>query len=653
MPNRLTDSTSPYLLQHQDNPVDWWEWSDEAFAEARRRNVPIFLSIGYSACHWCHVMAHESFEDPGIAEFLNAHFVSIKVDREERPDIDAIYMEATVALTGHGGWPMSVFLDHAGRPFFAGTYFPPQPRHGMSSFPNLLQTISQTWIERRGDVEAAGERIVSALERRPTPPVGDAPMDDDLLAASVQALAASFDEQYAGFGGAPKFPPSMVLEFLLREVARVGSAEALVMAEGTMEAMARGGMYDQLGGGFARYSVDAQWVVPHFEKMLYDNALLLRVYTHWWQLTGSPFAERIARETAEFLVRDLRTAEGGFASAFDADSEGVEGKFYAWNRDALIDVLGADDGAWAAQLFNVTDTGTFEHGLSTLQLLSDPDDADRWQQVRAKLFAARADRVPPGRDDKIVAAWNGQAIAALAEAAISFDQPQWLAAAEAAAALLVDVHLMADGRLHRTSRDGIAGDNQGVLADYGGVADGFLVLYFATGDAQWLQRAGTLLDFAVAHFDDGHGGFFDTPNDGPTLVRRPRDATDAAEPSGWFAVASALLSYATVQEDAALRERALQALSITTTYGPQAPRAAGWGLAAVSAALDGPAEVTLTGVSPELRRAAIMAPAPGAVVRTVDGDSPGSAMVCRRFVCQLPTQDPRQLRQQLARPGVG
>lgn len=653
MPNRLARSTSPYLLQHQDNPVDWWEWSDAAFEEARLRNVPIFLSIGYSACHWCHVMAHESFENAVTAEFLNANFVSIKVDREERPDIDAIYMEATVALTGHGGWPMTVFLDHEGRPFYAGTYFPPQPRHGMSSFPDLLNVISQTWVERRGDVEAAGERIVQALERRPTPPVGDADLDDDLLAASMQALASSFDEQFAGFGGAPKFPPSMVLEFLLREVARIGSAEALVMAEGTMEAMARGGMYDQLGGGFARYSVDTQWVVPHFEKMLYDNALLLRVYTHWWQLTGSPFAERIARETAEFLVRDLRTAEGGFASALDADSEGVEGKFYAWNRAELVQVLGADDGAWAAELFRVTDAGTFEHGLSTLQLLIDPDDVDRWRRVRAELFAARSARIPPGRDDKIVAAWNGHVIAALAEAAISFDEPQWLAAAEAAATLLVNVHLMADGRLHRTSRDGIAGDNQGVLADYGGVSEGFLTLFFATGDAQWLQRAGGVLEFALAHFDDGLGGFFDTPDDGPNLVRRPRDATDGAEPSGWFAVANALLSYATVQEDMALRERALQALSVTATYGPQAPRAAGWGLAAVSAALDGPAEVTLTGVSPELRRAALTAPAPGAVLRTAAGDPPATAMVCRRFVCQLPTQDPRELRQQLMRPGVG
>ncbi len=494
MTNRLAQSTSPYLLQHKDNPVDWWEWSEEAFAEARRRDVPVFLSIGYSACHWCHVMAHESFEDEAIAQTMNSGFVCIKVDREERPDVDSVYMQATVALTGQGGWPMSVFLDHAGRPFYAGTYFPPQPRHGMPSLPQLLEAIGEAWQDRRTAVLDAGTRITEALAAAtPTTSGGGAPGPGE-MAQAVEALARDFDRSRGGFGGAPKFPPTMVLEFLLRHAALTGDSQALEMAEVSLAAMARGGLYDQLGGGFARYSVDPDWVVPHFEKMLYDNALLLRVYLHWWRLTGSALAERVVRGTADFLLTELLTPEGGFASAMDADSDGAEGLFYAWSPAQLVDVLGVEDGEWARGLLGVTTAGTFEHGLSTLQLAADPHDPERWDRVRAMLRTAREARPRPARDDKVVAAWNGLAIAALAEAGALLDEPSWVEAAIGAADLLVAVHLGAhdDDRLCRTSRDGRAGGNVGVLDDYGSVAEGLLALYQVTGDDEWLAFAGIL-----------------------------------------------------------------------------------------------------------------------------------------------------------------
>lgn len=643
--NRLVSATSPYLLQHADNPVDWWEWSEEAFDEARRRNVPVFLSIGYSACHWCHVMAHESFEDPGVAAFLNEHFVSIKVDREERPDVDSIYMEATVAMTGHGGWPMSVFLDHEQHPFYTGTYFPPSPRHGMPSFMQILQAISSTWAERKQEVEATGRRIVDALAARSVPTSSDRLPTLEEMALPIEALSESFDPRWGGFGSAPKFPPSMVLEFLLRYAAvtpHQSGGTALDMAERTLEAMARGGMYDQLGGGFARYSVDDQWVVPHFEKMLYDNALLLRVYLHWWRLTGSEFALRVVRETAEFLIRDLRTPEGGFASALDADSEGVEGKFYAWTPAQLVEALGPEDGHWAVDLFAVTDSGTFEHGMSVLQLLKDPSDRDRYARVRAALWTVRESRIHPARDDKVVAAWNGMAIAALAEAGALCNEPAWIDAAAGAADLLIAVHMGMTDRLCRTSRDGVAGANHGVLDDYGSVAEGFLALYWATGDDEWLTFAGILLDVAVDHFSDDSGGFYDTSDDAPELIRRPREASDNAEPSGWFAVANALVTYASIVESPEHRARAEQALGVVAAYG-HAPRAAGWGLAALMAILDGPAEVTVDPDATELVRTAQMTPAPGAVLRYSRDARDSGAMVCRHSVCQLPTMDTERL----------
>ncbi|MDQ5975049.1 MAG: uncharacterized protein QG661_2258 [Actinomycetota bacterium] len=666
MPNRLAQSTSPYLLQHQHNPVDWREWSDEAFAEARERDVPVFLSIGYSACHWCHVMAHESFEDETIAAQLNASFVCIKVDREERPDVDSVYMQATVALTGHGGWPMSVFLDHDGRPFYAGTYFPPEPRHGMPSFPQLIDALSEAWRERREDVMSAGARITEGLAARSLPDSSGLTPGLHDLAAAVRSLSRDFDEHQGGFGGAPKFPPSMMLEFLLRYSALTQDATALEMAEQTLEAMARGGIYDQLGGGFARYSVDAGWVVPHFEKMLYDNALLMRVYLHWWRLSGSELAERVVRETAEFLLADLRTAEGGFASALDADSEGGEGAFYAWSPEQLADVLGEADGAWAASLLRVTAGGTFEHGLSTLQLRRDPDDAGRWERVRAALEAARAGRPRPGRDDKVVASWNGMAIAALAEAGALLGESTWVEAALAAADLLVGVHLGAHGddRLCRTSRDGRPGDNDGVLDDYGSVAEGFLALYQVTGDDEWLAFAGILLDVAVQHFSDGEGGFYDTADDAPALIQRPRDPSDNAEPSGWFAVANACLTYSALTGLPEYREVAERALSVVATLAGRAPRAVGWGLVAATALLAGPLEVAVVGDPSSadfavLRRVALMGTSPGLVVALGDGEPEADAVpllrdrparagratayVCRAFACEAPTSEPVDL----------
>ncbi len=420
MADRLRTATSPYLLQHAGNPVDWWPWSDEAFAEARSRDVPVLLSVGYSACHWCHVMAHESFEDEQTAALMNEHLVSIKVDREERPDVDAVYMTATQAMTGQGGWPMTVFMTPDREPFYCGTYFPRE------AFQRLVLGVADAWRQERSRVTGQAQRIAAALAEQMSAvaPGGGAPGPEELSQAcdvAIAGLESGFDAARGGFGGAPKFPPSMVLEFLLRRHERSSGASgeaAQRMATRTMDAMARGGMYDQLAGGFARYSVDADWIVPHFEKMLYDNALLARVYAHWWRRAGSELARRVAADTCTWMIDELRTAEGGFASALDADSEGEEGKFYAWTPGQLRDVLGESDARYAAEVFDVTGEGTFEHGKSVLQLRRDPAEPERFARIRATLLEARARRVRPGRDDKVVAAWNGLAIAALAEAGL-------------------------------------------------------------------------------------------------------------------------------------------------------------------------------------------------------------------------------------------
>ena len=652
--NRLKHATSPYLLQHADNPVHWWEWEPEAFEEARRRNVPVLLSVGYAACHWCHVMAHESFEDEVVAAYLNEHFVSIKVDREERPDVDAVYMQATTAMTGQGGWPMTCVLDHDGSPFFAGTYFPDEPRHGQPSFGQLLQALVDAWQNRGDDVRRVAGNLREHLNQQvaaASGQVGAGVLDD-----AVAALAQEFDGRNGGFGDAPKFPPSMVLEFLLRHGARTDDERARAMLDATCEAMARGGMYDQLGGGFARYSVDRQWVVPHFEKMLYDNAQLLGVYARW----GGALGERVARETADFLLRELGTAEGGFASALDADSEGVEGRFYAWTPEQLVDVLGPDDGAWAAQAFEVTPAGTFEHGASTLQLLREPEGpgAQRLADVRTVLMAARETRVRPERDDKVVAAWNGLAISGLCAAGLHLDEPDYVDAAVSAGELLASVHT-ADGRLLRVSRDGEPGRHAAVLEDLGCVASGYLALVQATGDARWLERARVLLDDALDRFRAEDGGFFDTAADAEALVARPRDPSDNASPAGLSATVHALAEYAALTGSGRHRQAAEEALATVAALAERVPRFAGWSLAAAEAMLEGPLEVAVVGpVGTErdaLERRARQIP--GAVVVVADGprediplltgrtavDGRPTAYVCRGQVCERPVNDPAEL----------
>lgn len=679
MPNRLANETSPYLLQHAGNPVDWWPWSPEAFAEARERGVPVLLSVGYSSCHWCHVLASESFEDEPTAAYMNDHFVSIKVDREERPDIDAVYMEAVQAATGQGGWPMTVFLTPDAEPFYFGTYFPPEPRHGMPSFMQVLEGVRGAWVGRPGEVAEVAQRIVRDLAGRQLDYGKAGVPGPEELGRALLGLTREYDAVRGGFGGAPKFPPSMVLEFLLRHHARTGSEGALQMAADTCEAMARGGIYDQLGGGFARYSVDREWVVPHFEKMLYDNALLCRVYAHLWRATGSDLARRIALETADFMVRELRTREGGFASALDADSEEagsgrhVEGAYYAWTPGELAEVLGEADGELAAAYFGVTGEGTFEHGKSVLRLPQDGPvvEAGRLASIRERLLAARGLRPAPGRDDKVVAAWNGLAIAALAECGAFFERPDLVERAVEAADLLVRVHMDGTARLARTSRDGRVGANAGVLEDYGDVAEGFLTLASVTGEGVWLEFAGFLVDLVLAGFTAEDGSLYDTAHDAEQLIRRPQDPTDTAAPSGWTAAAGALLSYAAHTGSRPHREAAERALAVVQALGPRAPRFIGHGLAVAEALVDGPREVAVVGhpedpATAALHRTALLGTAPGAVVavgmpreadgsggefpllaeRTLVRDLP-TAYVCRHFVCARPTTELVELAGQL------
>ncbi|MEU0547364.1 thioredoxin domain-containing protein [Micromonospora sp. NPDC005979] len=665
--NRLADATSPYLLQHADNPVDWWPWCDEAFAEAKRRDVPVLISVGYAACHWCHVMAHESFENEQVAALLNENFVSIKVDREERPDVDAVYMTATQAMTGQGGWPMTVFATGDGTPFFCGTYFP------RANFTRLLQSVTTAWRDQRDEVLRQGAAVVEAIGGAQAVGGPTAPLDGPLLDAAAGNLAGGYDETNGGFGGAPKFPPHMNLLFLLRHHQRTGDPRSLEIVRHTAEAMARGGIYDQLAGGFARYSVDAHWTVPHFEKMLYDNALLLRVYTQLWRLTGDPLARRVARDTARFLADELHRPGEGFASALDADTEGVEGLTYAWTPAQLVEALGEDDGGFAADLFAVTEDGTFEHGTSVLKLARDVDDAapevrTRWQGVVGQLLAARDTRPQPARDDKVVAAWNGLAITAIVEflqvAALTLEKRDEGAnllegvtivadgAMRDAAEHLASVHIV-DGRLRRVSRDGRVGEPAGVLEDYGCVAEAFCALHQLTGEGRWLTLAGQLLDTALERFAAPGGAYYDTADDAERLVARPADPTDNATPSGRSALVAGLVAYSALTGQTRYREAAEAALATVAPIVGRHARFAGYAATVGEALLSGPYEIAVVTHDPAgdpLVAAAHRYAPPGAVVVAGLPDQPGvplladrplvdgrsAAYVCRGFVCQRP-----------------
>ena len=668
--NRLANATSPYLLQHAENPVDWWEWSPEALANARETDRPILLSVGYASCHWCHVMAHESFEDEHVAAFMNEHFVNIKVDREERPDIDAIYMRATTAMTGNGGWPMTCILTPDGQPFFTGTYFPPEPRPNHPAFSQILQALAEAWRDRRAEVLESADSITAYLNEATLAESGS--LTDAVLDTAAAELLKQADRHNGGFGGAPKFPPTMALEFLSRHAARTRNAEAFAVVDQTFETMARSGLNDQLGGGFARYSVDARWDVPHFEKMLYDNSLLLAGYTHWrtsllarGENTRAAFAERILRETAEFLLRELRTEQGGFASGLDADSEGHEGTFYVWNREQLAEVLGETDGAWAAELLHVTAAGTFERGFSTLQLRSDPDslgDAERWDEIRTKLFKSRVQRVRPERDDKVVAAWNGLAISALAEAGTLLAEPAWIKAATEAAELIWNTHRAGTEQFARTSLAGKPGANSATLEDLGLVAGSYQTLFAMTGDSIWWERANFLLGRIATEFADPAGGFFDTAASAETLIARPQDFADNASPCGNSAALAAFLRHSAVTGDEASQAQIDTVLERFVPLMEGAPRFASWALAQAEAHHAGPMQIAIVGTAgSELHRVALAQSALGAVVvvgtegtdvplfaqRTRQGGK-DTAYVCRNFTCELPVTDPEALAAQLS-----
>ena len=573
MRDRRDQIISPYLLAHADNPVDWWEWQEDAFDEAVRRDVPVVLSVGYAACHWCHVMAHESFEDPAIAALMNERFVSIKVDREERPDVDAMYMAATTAMTGHGGWPMTVFLDHERRPFYAGTYYPPEPRSGMPSFRLVLEAVSDAWRDQRDRVLASAAQISAGLRTAVPSAVA---VDEGVATQAVEMLSDSFDARHGGFGRAPKFPQPMVHEFLLRHHARTGDPRSLEMVERTLTAMASGGMYDQLAGGFARYSVDTAWLVPHFEKMLYDNALLLRVYLHWWRQTGSELARSVVAETAEFLLSEMRTPQGCFAASLDADSEGREGAFYVWTPEQLR-AVGADP-----EMFGVTEGGTFEHRTSVLQRPVDP--GSDWPQVRAALRAARSERPRPGRDDKVVVAWNAWAIAGLAEAGALLGRPEWTqSAVECRDALWA--HNVVEGDVRRVSRDGVPGAALGVLEDYAALACAEFTLCAVTGED---------LDRGLQLVTDLSGVFLDQDRDtaATDVPTAGIDMTDNATPSGWSLAAEALLTASALTGEMAGRSRAEQMLGRAAHLAGY-PQFWGHGLAVLEALVDGPREVAL------------------------------------------------------------
>lgn len=651
MTNRLAESSSPYLLQHKDNPVDWYEWGEEPFEKARERDVPILLSVGYAACHWCHVMAHESFEDPHTAAVMNDRFVNVKVDREERPDVDSIYMEAVQAMTGHGGWPMTVWIDHDGRPFFAGTYFPRESRQGMASFGQVMDAVSSAWVERRDEVANQAEQLTQAISREI--PGGAAP-DESALSAAYDQIERVFDPHHGGFSGAPKFPQQPVMEFLLRISGEDWAPGAREMLDRTLDEMAAGGIHDQLGGGFARYSVDAHWLVPHFEKMLYDNAQLARLYLWTGIEFDRPDFLAVARSTLDYLIRDLRHPEGGFFSSEDADSEGEEGKFYVWTPGEIQTVLGPDAGE-VIDYYGITETGNFE-GANILNVVGDtrPTGLD---QAKQRLFEVREERIRPGLDDKVIASWNGLAIRALAEAGAALADERYLQHAANAAEFVLEnladeVGLMRSWREGRTSVPGF-------LDDHASMALGLFGLYQATADDRWYREAMRLVD-GLQRFARPEGGYYSTSDDGERLVKRPMDMTDNPLPSGNALAAEATLLAALYTGNSSYRERTDSALEAAALLIDRYPTMVGRHLSVLHSSMNN-RELAIAGVDwrelasvywAEYRPNIALAATPGS-----DGDVPlladryqegkTLAYVCKDFSCDLPTSDPAQLASQL------
>ena len=632
--NRLADSSSPYLLQHAANPVDWYPWGEEAFARARAEDRPLLVSVGYSSCHWCHVMEHESFSDPGTARLMNDLFVNVKVDREERPDVDALTMDACVTMTGQGGWPTTVFLTPEGKPFYAGTYFPPEPRHGIPSFAQLLHAIASAWRERRGELEGQAVKLVDALGGAARLTVGDAELSPALLDAAERQLARDYEPAFGGFGTQPKFPPSSALELLLRR----GGPEALGMVRRTLDGMAAGGLYDVVGGGFHRYSVDARWLVPHFEKMLYDNALLTATYLHAWVVTGEERYRGVVEETIDYLLRELRLESGGLASAQDADTDGVEGLTYTWTP-AEWEELGLDPGLLEP----------FEHGRGIVR-------GELPAETKQRLLAIRAERPQPFRDDKAIAAWNGLALAALAEAARRLDRDDWLEAAVTLGRFLLGPLRGEDGRVLRSIREGRV-SGTGFLDDHANVAHGLLELHVATGDARWLLEARRLAELALRLFaDEENGGFFLAPHDGERLATRAKDLDDDPTPSGSSMLASVLVRLGRIWGDDALVERGAESLRLLAPAMERVPRAFSWSLCTLDLHLAAPRELAVVGdVRSDVARAAlapfqprtVVAVGPSEEVPLLAGkglvDGRPAVYVCERFACRAPATTPEEL----------
>ena len=667
MPNHLAGESSPYLLQHAGNPVEWYPWCPEAFERARHEDKPVFLSIGYSACHWCHVMERESFTDAGTAGFLNAHFVSIKVDREERPDLDAVYMQAVTMLTGQGGWPLSVWLTPDGAPFHGGTYFPPTPRYGMPSFMRVLEAIVDVWENRRDDLRRTARSMLDHLEQDPVDRAGTMSRQQVLTEAG-RSLRGSFDPVNGGWGAAPKFPQPLVLEYLMARQTASPQPELQVEIEATLDAMAAGGIYDHLGGGFHRYSTDERWLVPHFEKMLYDNAQLARCYLHAWQLTKKPRYREVAQETLDYLLREMSHPRGGFFSAQDADSEGREGAFFVWTLDQVRGILGAEEADLIATTYGMTAQGNFE-GANILHQPGKPGgDGATLAASRAKLLEAREQRVRPARDEKILAAWNGLTLAALAEAARGLQSVRYRDAAVRAGEFIVSELVRPGHRLARSWKDGRASGNA-FLEDYACVIEGLLALYQTTFDERWFEAAQGLVSSMIQHFRRDDGGFYDTSDDHETLIVRPRSLQDSPTPSGNSMAATVLIKMSAYTGEGSHWSLAEETLASTAGLVPRAPVMFGQWLSAYHLAETGLMELAVVGGLSDPEARALLAvvhsafrptlvtaarPAGSAsLIPILKGREPEpgvsvAAWVCRGSTCLAPTSDPEELRALLA-----